>query len=147
MKTKLFFLLMLMCPLCIFAQGYTSTQETMRKEISNFLSHKGFNPENQSDGLKFKSEGVNYYVEIDKDEKSPMYLRLCRYVKFDSQLSREKVLKNLNSYNVKYGIKVSCQDKNVLIAYEMFVKKSDDFTYVFDSALSQLKSAYKKIME
>ena len=147
MRKKIIILLMLVCSINSFAQSFTPAQENLRKDISTFLTRKGFNPETQSDGLKFKSEGVNYYVEIDKNDSSPMFLRLCRYAKYDNQLTREKVLKNLNSYNVKYGVKVSCQDKSVLLSCEMFVMKSEDFTYVFDTALLQMKSTYKKITE
>lgn len=147
MKKNCLILIMLLCSTCLSAQNFTSSQETLRREISAFLSRQGLNPENQSDGLKFKSEGVNFYVEIDKDEKSPMYLRLCRYLKFDEKITREKVMKNLNALNVKYGVKVSCQEKNVLVSYEMFLTKSAEFTYAFKDILSQVKSACTKVNE
>lgn len=147
MKKQLLFMVMLLCSLSISAQSYNYSQETLRKDISSFLSRKGLYPETQSDGLKFKSEGFNYYVEIDKEEKNPMYLRLCRYIKFDDKLTREKVMKNLNSLNVKFGVKVSCQEKNVLVSLEMFLTKSSEFTYAFDDMLSQVKSACNKVTE
>lgn len=147
MKKKLFSLLMLVCATVSYAQSFTSAQETLRKEISSYLSRQGLNPENQSDGLKFKSEGSNFYIEIDKDKKSPMYVRLCRYIKFDDKITREKVIKNLNSYNVKYGVKVSCQEKNIVVSYEMFLTKSEEFTYIFSDMLSQVKSACTKVTE
>ncbi len=147
MKKQVLVLFMLLCSTCIWAQSFSSSQESLRREISAFLSRQGLNPETQSDGLKFKSEGVNYYVEIDKEEKSPMYLRLCRYLKFDDKLTREKVIKNLNAMNVKYGVKVSCQEKNVLVSFEMFLTKSSEFTYAFKDILSQVKSACTKVNE
>jgi hypothetical protein len=147
MKKQVLVMFMLLCSTCIWAQSFSPSQETLRREISAFLSRQGLNPENQSDGLKFKSEGANYYVEIDKEEKSPMYLRLCRYLKFDDKLTREKVIKNLNDMNVKYGVKVSCQEKNVLVSSEMFLTKSSDFTYAFKDILSQVKSACTKVNE
>lgn len=147
MKHKILALLLLLGSFSINAQDYTTAQETLRSEISSYLSRKGFNPERQSDGLRFKSEGVNYYIEIDKNEKEPMYLRLCRYIKFDEKLTREKVMEGLNGLNVKYGVKVSCQEKNVLVSFEMFVTKSADFTYVFSELFSQVKSACAKVNE
>lgn len=147
MKKQVLVLFMLLCSTCIWAQSFSSSQESLRREISAFLSRQGLNPESQSDGLKFKSEGANYYVEIDKEEKNPMYLRLCRYLKFDDKLTREKVIKNLNAMNVKYGVKVSCQEKNVLVSFEMFLTKSSEFTYAFKDILSQVKSACTKVNE
>lgn len=147
MKKILFSILMLVCTTVSYAQSFTSAQETLRKGISSYLSRQGLNPENQSDGLKFKSEGSNFYIEIDKEKKSPMYLRLCRYIKFDDKITREKVIKNLNGYNVKFGVKVSCQEKNIIVSSEMFLTKTEEFTYVFSDLLSQVKSACTKVTE
>lgn len=147
MKKILFSILMLVCATISSAQSFTNAQEILRKEISCYLSRQGLNPENQSDGLKFKSEGSNFYVEIDKEKKSPMYVRLCRYIKFDDNVIREKAIKNLNSYNVKFGVKVSCQEKNIVVSFEMFLTKSEEFTYVFSDMLSQVKSACTKVTE
>lgn len=138
---------MLVCATVSYAQSFTSAQETLRKEISSYLSRQGLNLENQSDGLKFKSEGSNFYIEIDNEKKKPMYVRLCRYIKFDDKITREKVIKNLNSYNVKYGVKVSCQEKDIVVSYEMFLTKSEEFTYIFNDILSQVKSACTKVTE
>lgn len=147
MKKTLITIIMFACATISFAQNYTAAQETLRKEISSYLSRQGLNPENQSDGLKFKSEGSNFYIEIDKDKKSPMYVRLCRYIKFDDKITREKAIKNLNSYNVKFGVKVSCQEKNIVVSSEMFLTKSEEFTYIFSDMLSQVKSACTKVTE
>ena len=136
-----------LCIISASAQNYTQSQEELRSEISSYLSRQGFNPERQSDGLKFKSEGVNYYIEIDRDEKSPMYLRLCRYLKYDDNLTREKVMSDLNGMNVKYGVKVSCQENNILVSAEMFLTKASEFTYIFKDMLSQVKSACTKVNE
>ena len=76
-----------------------------------------------------------------------MYIRLCRYLKFDDKLTREKVMKDLNGLNVKYGVKVSCQEKNVLVSSEMFITKATEFTYAFKDLLSQVKSACTKVNE
>lgn len=138
---------MLICATISYAQSFTSAQENLRKEISSHLSRQGLNPESQSDGLKFKSEGSNFYIEIDKDKKSPMYVRLCRYIKFDDKITREKAIKNLNSYNVKFGVKVSCQEKNIVVSSEMFLTKPEEFTYIFNDMLSQVKSACTKVIE
>lgn len=147
MKKILITIVMFTCATISFAQNYTTAQETLRKEISSYLSRQGLNPENQSDGLKFKSEGANFYIEIDKEKKNPMYVRLCRYIKFDDKITREKTIKNLNNYNVRFGVKVSCQEKNIVVSSEMFLTKSEEFTYIFSDMLSQVKSACIKVTE
>lgn len=147
MRKLLLSLVMSICLTLSFAQNYNREQETLRDEIRSYLSQQGFNPQNQIDGLKFKSDGKNYYVEIDKDETNPMFVRLCRYIKFDERISRERILENLNSYNVKYGVKVSCQEKDIQVVTEMFVLSASDFTCVFADLLSQVKSAAAKVLD
>ena len=79
---KIFLLgIVLSIAICSFAQGYTSAQETLRSQISSYIANKGLNPEKQNDGLKFKSEGVTYYIEIDKEAKSPMYVAMLNLAK------------------------------------------------------------------
>lgn len=145
MKKIFLFGIVLSIAICSFAQGYTSAQETLRSQISSYIANKGLNPEKQNDGLKFKSEGVTYYIEIDKEAKSPMYVRLCRYVKFSENLNKTTVSQNINDFNTKFGVKVCCQEKSAVISGEMFVTKASDFTYAFDTFLSQIKSAYKEL--
>ena len=131
--------MLLFCSLTVVAQNYNASQESLRKEISEYLSRKRYSPENQSDGLKFKIEGENFYVEIDPEEKKPMFLRVCRYIKFDEKLTRKDVLDNLVLYNSIYGVKVSCKEKNVLISFEMFVNKASEITDIFDDMMIKIK--------
>ena len=147
MKRIIFLLLLFVCATMSYAQSFTNAQETLRKEISSYLSRQGLNPEDQSNGLKFRSEGSNFYIEIDEEKKSPMYVRLCHYIKFDDKITREKAIMNLNSYNVKLGVKVSCLEKNIVVSSELFLTKSEEFTYIFSEMLSQIKSACTKITE
>lgn len=132
-----------------YAQSYNnnSTQEDLRAGISNYLHQQGLNPEKQDDGLKFKSEGSTYYIEIDKEAQKPMYVRLRRYVKYNDKCTKESVFKNLNKYNVKFGVKVLCQEKSYVLSSEMFLTQASEFGYVFNRFLSQMKSAYKLITE
>lgn len=131
----------------IDAQNYNSTQETLRNQIANFLDDKGYKTEKQDDGLKFKVDGVAYYVEIDKEEKNPMYVRLCRYLKYSDNMPRSTVAKNINDYNVKFGVKVCCLNKWVVISSEMFITKASQFNYVFSKLLSQMEGAYDELTD
>ena len=76
MKKILFAILFLFNVVCVFSQNYSKEQESLRNEITDYLKKQGLNPEKQDDGLKFKSEGNTYYIEIDKDAKEPMYIVL-----------------------------------------------------------------------
>lgn len=147
MKKKIATLVLFLCAITLNAQNYTRSQEALRSEISSYLSREGFNPERQSDGVKFKSEGISYYVEIDKTENDPMYLRMCRYLKYDDHVSRESVMSNLNSFNAKYAVKVSCQDKYILISSEMFLTEASEFIYAFNDLFKQVKSAVETIID
>lgn len=147
MRKVFVMLAMFACAAMAYAQQFTAAQETLRKEISSYLSQQGLNPENQSDGLKFKSEGANFYIEIDTDMKEPMYVRLRRYIKYDDTITREVVLENLNDYNVKYGVKVNCLENSVVVSSEMFLTRSSQFTYVFSDMLTQVKKACELITE
>lgn len=140
-------LLSLVSSLCMYAQSYNASQENMRNQIVNYLAKQGYTAEKQDDGLKFKNEGTNYYIEISKEDVSPMYLRLCRYVKYSDSLKQETVIKQLKSYNTKLGVKVCCTDNGIVISTEMFVASSTDFTDVFPTLLSQIKATYKTINE
>lgn len=127
------------------AAGYNAKQEALISAIEKNLKEQSYSVERQDDGLKFKSEGVTYYIEVDKDETNPMYVRLCRYVKFDDKIKRDKVMKNLNDLNAKYAVKAYCKEKNVILSAEMFVTSADQFNYAFNDMLSLMKSAYATI--
>ena len=72
----------------MYAQNYNVSQENLRNQIVNYLEKQGYTAEKQDDGLKFKNEGTNYYIEISKEDVFPMYLRLCRYVKYSESLKK-----------------------------------------------------------
>ena len=127
------------------AQSYNTQQRQLISQISSYLSGQGYSSEEQKDGLKFKNEGTNYYVEVSKDDKSPMYLRLCRYVKYSESIKQDVVAKQLNSYNAKLGVKVCSTENGLVISAEMYVTSATEFTDVFATLLSQMKATYKQI--
>lgn len=135
------------CVINLYAQDYNNSQKVLRTEIESYLRKQGLNPVNQDDGLLFKRDGVNYYIEIDKNEIKPMYVRLRRYVKYDEKLDKETVSKNLNDYNTKYGIKAFCKERSVVLSAEMYLTQASEFNYVFPTLLSQIMSAYDLLIE
>ena len=145
MKKIIISLMLLFAVTSINAQSYNTQQKQLISQISNYLSEQGYSAEEQKDGLKFKNEGTNYFVEVSKEDKSPMYLRLCRYVKYSDTIKPETVAKQLNSYNAKLGIKVCSTENGLVISAEMYVTSAAEFTDVFATLLSQMKETYKQI--
>lgn len=145
MKRILMLVVLLGALFTVNAAGYNAKQEALISAIEKNLKEQSYSVERQDDGLKFKSEGVTYYVEVDKDETNPMYVRLCRYVKFDDKIKRDKVMKKLNDLNAKYAVKAYCKEKNVILSAEMFVTSAAQFNYAFSDMLSLMKSAYATI--
>ena len=133
--------------LSCFSQDYNSTQENLRSQIKSYLINKGFDPENQSDGLKIMSEGVAYYVEISTDDISPMYIRLARYVKYADDLTHKKLYANINQYNVKFCAKVTPLKNSILISAEMYLNQASEFNAAFDTLLEQVKSATQTLKD
>lgn len=133
--------------LSCFSQDYNSAQESLRNQIKTYLTNKGFNPENQSDGLKIKSEGVTYYVEISSEDVSPMYIRLARYVKYSDDLTHKKLYANINQYNVKFCAKVTPLKNSILISAEMYLNQASEFYVAFDTLLEQVKSATETLKD
>ena len=133
--------------LSCFSQDYNSTQENPRSQIKSYLINKGFDPENQSDGLKIMSEGVAYYVEISTDDISPMYIRLARYVKYSDDLTHKKLYANINQYNVKFCAKVTPLKNSILISAEMYLNQASEFNAAFDTLLEQVKSATQTLKD
>lgn len=128
-----------------YAAEFNDSQEALRTAIETSLKSKDYTVERQDDGLKFKSEGVNYFIEISKDETNPMYVRLTRYIRFDDKIKREDVMAKLIDYNSKFAVKAYCKEKNLILTADMYVTSADQFTCVFGDLLSLIKSAAKNI--
>ena len=127
--------------LSAYAAGYNQKQETLRSAIESSLKSKGYTVERQDDGLKFKSEGITYFIEISKDDTNPMYVRLSRYIKFDDKIKRDDVMAKLKDYNSTYAVKAYCKEKNLILCADMLVTSADQFTHVVNNLLSLMKSA------
>lgn len=145
MKKLLLSLVLFFVSICVSAHTFNTKQKQLISQISNYLSSQGYSSEEQKDGLKFKNEGTNYFIEVSKEDKSPMFLRLCRYVKYSESIKQDVVVKQLNSYNAKLGIKVCSSEKGLVISAEMYVTSATEFTDVFATLLSQMKATYKQI--
>lgn len=145
MKRILMFTLLVGAILSSYAVGFNAKQEALRTAIETSLKNKGYIVERQDDGLKFNSEGINYFIEIDKDDSNPMYIRLSRYIKFDDKIKRDDVMAKLKDYNSTYAVKAYCKEKNLILTADMFVTSADQYTFVVGNLLSLMESAAENI--
>lgn len=145
MKRILMFAVLIGTILSSYAAGFNQKQEALRSAIESSLKGKGYTVEREEDGLKFKSEGVNYFIEISKDDTNPMYVRLSRYIKFDDKIKRDDVMAKLKDYNSTYAVKAYCKEKNLILSADMLVTSADQFTYVVSDLISLMKSAAENI--
>lgn len=145
MKRVIMFAVLIGSILSSYAAGFNQKQEALRTAIESSLKGKGYSVERDDDGLKFKSEGVNYFIEISKDDNNPMYVRLSRYIKFDDKIKRDDVMAKLKDYNSTYAVKAYCKEKNLILSADMLVTSADQFTYVVSDLLSLMKSAAENI--
>lgn len=145
MKRTLILITLIGALLSAYAAGYTPRQEALLASIESHLKKEGYMPERQDDGLKFKSDDSNYYIEISKDDINPMYVRLTRYIKFNEKIKRDDVMEKLKDYNLTYAVKAYCKEKNLILSADMLVTTSEQFTNVFSDLFSLLKNAADKI--
>lgn len=145
MKRLTIFIVLVGSLLSSYAVGFNTKQEAFRTAIETSLKGKGYTVERQDDGLKFKSEGITYFIEISKDDTNPMYVRLCRYIKFDDKIKRDDVMEKLKDYNSTYAVKAYCKEKNLILSADMLVTSADQFTYIISDLLSLMKSAAENI--
>lgn len=145
MKRILFFVMLLGALFTADAANYNAKQEALISGIEKNLKSLNYSVERVDDGLKFRSEGVTYYIEVDKDETNPMYLRLCRYVKFDDKIKRDQLMRKINDLNTIFAVKTYCKEKNVVLAAEMFLTSATQFNNAFKDLMSLIKTAYQKI--
>lgn len=148
MKRFLSLLLVLLFSSHLYAQTLNSQQNAFRDDVYKFLKEKGYSPEKTKDGIVFKIDGINYYVTVDSTARKPMFITLQRRVKTGSgKLTKENILKKLNSYNNRFITKVYLKNNLLVLSTELFASKSSEFIYAIPTYLSEIKNTYNDIME
>ena len=144
-KIILSLILAILSSLGIYAQNYSMHQKGVIAEISSYLRKNGYSIEERPNGLKFKSEGASYYVEVSYEDKNPMFVSLKRYVKFGGSIKRANVISNLDELNKSFGVKVIILKNEVVLSSELFISEALHFTYAFNTMFRQIQSVYKEI--
>jgi len=127
-------------------QATASPQETARREelqklYVSYLKGEGYVPELTTTGdVTFKYQGGKYAILIDG--KDPSYFRLVYVLKIGPNLDRPKMLEAANKAEIgTKAAKVLITPETVIIAAELYLKDSSDFSAVFVRALSSIQVA------
>ena len=148
-KICLVMFVMLLSAASTFAQkDLTSTQLRLRNEMQSYIRAEGFVPEIDGDGdIKFKKEGLTYYVSIDERDTSPMYIRLFRYHSYNSSRTHAKIVAHAADFCLKKMAKVVCFDDSYYVQSEMYLTESSAFKNIFYKMLDQVDAVEEAIEE
>lgn len=146
-RTLLSIVICVITSVCAYSQDYNSTQKALIRSIQEFLNNEGCHPEKQDDGLKFTQNGIPYFVEVSPTDMDPMYLRLRRYIRYDSKITKKSVSDNINDLDSKFGVKVLCGEKALILSVEMYVNSSEDFTSSYNVLMLLLMSASERVIK
>lgn len=146
MKKTIILLALCVITLNVFAQDLTANQQKLRAEIMSFLQEEGYVPELETDGdIMFKKEGTKYYIEIDKRDESPMYLKLFLSFLYDDTYTKQKVERALPELNLYKGVKTLCFDKSYSYQAEVYLVDAEHFKYIFYKLMNQLNSMRQEL--
>jgi hypothetical protein len=131
-----------------WAQSLSAQQKKLQTDIMNYLKTEGFSPSIDEDGdIAFKKEGVNHYVIISKDEDSPFYLSISRYLSMDEDYNIRKAMPIINEANKYKGVKLLAYDTSIAVKAEMFLQSADHFKAVFNRLMVLLGYAANEFRE
>ncbi|MBQ4005995.1 MAG: hypothetical protein II609_04445 [Muribaculaceae bacterium] len=109
------------------------------------LQNEGYRPKEESFGLVFKVEGLNFLYF--RDEKDDQYFRLCLPGIFDVNNDNEyAVLKAMNGANASmkvvklYIVGDEEEDRDVWVAFEILLDNTPDIGDFMDRAIGLLRA-------
>lgn len=142
---------LLILPSISFAQsdsGFNSEQLALRTDLFNFLKEEGFMPELDSDGdIKFKSEGLTYYIRVSKTDENPMYVVLFRQFNNPDEYSAETIAMASTKLNFYKGVKVLCFDKSFRIGAELYVRNAEPVKSAFYKLIGIIDSVKSDFLD
>jgi hypothetical protein len=133
-------------------QATASPQETARREelqklYVSYLKGEGYLPELTTGGdVTFKYQGGKYVIIIDA--KDPNYFRLVYVWKIGPNPDRPRMLEAANKAEMgTKAAKVLITSETVIVATELYLKDSSDFSAVFVRALSSIQVATRNYFD
>ena len=122
---------------------------TKTEKYLEILSEEGFRPVlDDSGGINFKYEGVNYVVDVQEDD--PEYFRILYIYIWVAQSNEERLKaervagKIMNSYKV---VRILQWDNGFVATIEMFLPSVDVIRPVLNRILSLLKFIGKEFSD
>lgn len=140
--------LLLMAFSC-FAASLNSSQEKLRSDIMSFLRYEGYMPELDNDGdIKFKKEGTVYFVRVDSNETSPMYVVLFTLYNKPSNYDINVVKLASAELNFYKGVKCIVYDSGtVSLQADLFMNSVDTFKAVFNKLMQNIGYMAEDILD
>jgi hypothetical protein len=125
----------------------TAKREELQKLYVGYLRGEGYSPELTTAGdVTFKYQGGKYAILIDP--KDPNYFRLLYVWKIGPNPDRPKMYEAANKAEMgTKAAKVLITSETVIVASELYLKDSSDFSAVFVRALSSLQVATRTYLE
>ena len=116
-----------------FADQLNTAQTKLRSDIMNYLKVEGFMPEIDSDGdIRFKKEGTVFFVRVDPDENSPMYVALFSLYNKPSNYSSDVVKLASAELNFYKGVKtIVYDDGTISVQADFFMNDVSTFKAAF----------------
>ena len=140
--------LLLMAFSC-FAASLNSSQEKLRSDIMSFLRYEGYMPELDNDGdIKFKKEGSVFYVRVDPNETSPMYVKL--FTLYDKPSNYDINVVKLASAELNFykGGKCTVYDNGTIsLQADLFMNSVDTFKAVFNRLMKSIGYMAEDILD
>ena len=128
-------------------ESLNAQQQKLQNDIQNYLREEGFAPSIDEDGdIKFKKEGISFYVIIDKGENSPFFLQLCVPYNLGANYDRQKVMRIANEVNEYKSVKMKLYSESIMIKAEMFLQDATHFGAVFYRTMSILGYAGEEFL-
>jgi hypothetical protein len=123
--------------------------DDLRDMYLRFLNKKGYTPKVDSDGdVTFKRGDHTYFVDVHAKDREFFMIVLPNIWPIESATERTQVLRAADHANAtSKAAKVFTKENDVWVSVEMFVADPQDFTLVFDRAMSSIDNTVEAFLE
>jgi hypothetical protein len=125
------------------------SKDDLQKMYLEYLTTEGFKGEIDQDGdVRFKNEGLTYYISIDEKDQEFFRLVLPQVYEFDETKDLTKAIIACEYATGRTKVaKVSIVKNKVWVSAEMLLSAPDQFKTIFKRTLGVCQTARKIFME